>query len=282
MPWFRVDDGMPFNKKVVPIPRRRRKNALGLWMMCGCWSSFNHTDGLIPLHVIDEMGGTKREIDDLVDLAGLWSRVDGGYLHLNWAEYQPTRENTEAKKAGHAEQMRAWREAKKTRRDKGVIHHAPTTHITRDTSRDESVTSSRSDVFPSRPVSIPKSIGGISRANAHPREDDGDQPSATEQVLTEFGSWLTDNGQPRPPSAVNRQLALSVHQMLSEGIPAADIMAGLQAWQSKGGTGPGALPGFVHEVRSTPTGKSRRRTDPDPFEHLLAEADQLDQKGLTR
>ena len=116
MPWFRVDDGFSTNKKVLRIPRGRRAAAVGLWTLMGSWCARELTDGCFDSFMVEEIGGTQRQADDLVS-AGLWEPTDAGYLFPNWHEYQPTREDTEAKRDAARERMRTLRERSREQRE---------------------------------------------------------------------------------------------------------------------------------------------------------------------
>jgi hypothetical protein len=98
MAWFKVDDGFYTSHKVLQIPRENRHEAIGAWILVGAWSANKMTDGFIPNYVLDEFGVSKTSIDRLV-AAGLWDVADGGIVFHDWCDYQPTREQLEAKKS---------------------------------------------------------------------------------------------------------------------------------------------------------------------------------------
>lgn len=72
----------------------------------------------------------------------------------------------------------------------------------------------------------------------------------SETAQTVIAGWI-DSLNRRPPGQVIGQIAKHVGQMLSEGIPAEDVAAGLQAWQQKG-LHPSTLPSVVHELTNQP------------------------------
>jgi hypothetical protein len=96
MAWFKVDDGFHHSAKVLSIPRAIRAEALGAWILGGTWSADNMTDGFIPCPVLLDWPVSEEAVQALVD-AGLWDRVEGGIQFHDWCEYQPTREQLEAK-----------------------------------------------------------------------------------------------------------------------------------------------------------------------------------------
>ena len=96
MAWFKVDDGFYTSQKVMRIPRSIRNEAIGAWILIGTWSADKMTDGLIPDWVIAEFDVSMEVIDALFE-AGLWIATDDGIQYHDWAEYQPTKAQLEAK-----------------------------------------------------------------------------------------------------------------------------------------------------------------------------------------
>ena len=139
MPWFKVDDQLPMNPKVIGLPLE----ALGLWTICGAWSAAQLTDGFVPDRVVSAMLGShlsatlsttlsgtlssaakqdaKRPLDDPVQSlldAGLWMQVEGGYQYHDWGEFQPTKAAVEAPRKRMADIGRRGGKARTTRGDK--------------------------------------------------------------------------------------------------------------------------------------------------------------------
>jgi len=98
MAWFKVDDGFHHSAKVLSIPRDIRAEALGLWILAGTWSADNRTDGFIPKAVLIDWPISQEAVDALIQ-SGLWIRNDQGAQFHDWCDYQPTREQLEAKSA---------------------------------------------------------------------------------------------------------------------------------------------------------------------------------------
>lgn len=129
MPWFKVDDALPANHKVLSIPRGpRRLAAVGAWTLAGAWTAANLQEGKIPTAVVGELGISARAVLDLV-AAGLWLEVEGGYLMHDFLDYNPSAEQVRKDRADAAERQRRAREkAKASRRDSRVTHtvsHGP-------------------------------------------------------------------------------------------------------------------------------------------------------------
>lgn len=104
MPWFKVDDGFWRHPKVMDLP----DPAVALWAKAGSWSADQLTDGEVPKAALRLFNGKPKAADALVD-AGLWTPSARGWEFHDWAEYQPTREQVEAKREQTAERVRRWR-----------------------------------------------------------------------------------------------------------------------------------------------------------------------------
>lgn len=111
MTWFKVDDSFYDHPKVKAIPRVARKGAIFLWNQAGSWSCRYLTDGLVPDHMVDELGANGKDSAALVACT-LWERVPGGYLFHDWADYQFTREQVETERAAARERMMRKRRGK--------------------------------------------------------------------------------------------------------------------------------------------------------------------------
>ena len=108
MTWFKVDDHLHSHRKAM----RAGHEAMGLWVLAGSWSAAEESDGWVPSYVLPRLVGSDRAetLATVLVLAGLWSEgeQDGehGYLFRAWDEYQPTREQLEAKRADARDRMR--------------------------------------------------------------------------------------------------------------------------------------------------------------------------------
>lgn len=109
MPWFKVDDTLATHHKVV----RAGNTAMGLWVRAGSWSASQLTDGFVPTQMIGVLGGKPADARRLVE-AGLWHNTEGGYVFHEWARdgRQPTRAETEEKRAAWRERQRRARATK--------------------------------------------------------------------------------------------------------------------------------------------------------------------------
>jgi hypothetical protein len=108
MSWFKVDDKFHASKEVKSIPREQRVAAIGLWTLAGAWSSDHLSDGFIPTYMIEDFAASTDLADALVK-ATLWTKRRDGYTFRNWAKWQQTREEVEAKRAAVTERVRRHR-----------------------------------------------------------------------------------------------------------------------------------------------------------------------------
>ena len=86
MTWFKVDDQLAFNMKVLSAGNA----AMGLWVRAGSWSAAQLSDGVVPAPIVAALGGTPDDAAALVEV-GLWDAVDDGWAFHDWDEYQPTK-----------------------------------------------------------------------------------------------------------------------------------------------------------------------------------------------
>lgn len=92
MAWFKVDDAFLMSSKVLSIPRSIRMEAVGVWLSAGVWSAHEMKDGLVPAHVIEDLG-CRDEIREALIAAGLWVVAEKNAILIhNWGKYQPLKE----------------------------------------------------------------------------------------------------------------------------------------------------------------------------------------------
>jgi hypothetical protein len=126
VPWFRVDDGFHSHPKALATSLEAR----GLWATAGSWSSAHLTDGVVPDHVLESLGGTPELAEELV-ANGLWRRRKRSYVFHDFLSRNPSREAVENERKNAAERQRRRREAMSSRRDKDVTHAVSHTTPTR-------------------------------------------------------------------------------------------------------------------------------------------------------
>ena len=79
MPWFNVDDGLAFHRKVI----KAGNAAMGLWVRAGSYCAHQLTDGFVDADMVPSLG-TLKQAERLVS-AGLWIKVDGGFQFHEWS-----------------------------------------------------------------------------------------------------------------------------------------------------------------------------------------------------
>ncbi|MFF9554555.1 hypothetical protein ACF1DY_01805 [Streptomyces albus] len=110
MPWVRLDDRFPTNRKV----RLLSDGAFRLYVSAICWSAENLTDGRIKaaeLRLVADVRSAKKRADELVE-AGLWEPTDDGWLIHDYHEYQPTAARVHAERKAKTARQQRWREKK--------------------------------------------------------------------------------------------------------------------------------------------------------------------------
>lgn len=122
MPWFKVDDQFHASRKLNSIPKRHRLQAAGLWAITGSWASGQETDGFVPDYMIQVWSPTQKTVDSLVE-SGLWIRENNGFRFYSWLNYNPSKEDSDAKRAASKERMRQSRERNRRRTDGESDNH---------------------------------------------------------------------------------------------------------------------------------------------------------------
>jgi hypothetical protein len=174
MPWFKVDDDINSNYKMIGLSSA----ALALWLRTGAWAAKEMTDGFVPTHVIHHLC-PPADLDAVGELIerNLWELHpdrDGIQFH-DWAVYQPTREDVE-------ERRRQWRERQDRSRSRRDSRGESRSHgsVTRDRNSqryDQRRNGVTRDSRGSQGVPYPESPSGDSRRagagaeGAHPAED---------------------------------------------------------------------------------------------------------------
>src|SRR5260221_10877398 len=97
MPWFRLDDSFHSHPKVIAAGNE----AIGLFVRCGTYAAQHLTDGFIPEHVALLYGSPA--LADTLAKTKLWRRTRGGWQIPDYLDYNPSREDVEAKREIRAE-----------------------------------------------------------------------------------------------------------------------------------------------------------------------------------
>lgn len=92
--WVRVDSALASNHKVLALlSERGGDHALCVYIFALGHSGRQGLDGFVPEIALGLIHGRKRDADLLVSV-GMWRTVPGGFEVPDWAEYQPTGEES--------------------------------------------------------------------------------------------------------------------------------------------------------------------------------------------
>ena len=110
--WVRVDSALASNHKVLAlIAERGGDHALNVYIFALGHIARQGLDGFLPEIALGLIHGRKRDADMLVDV-GMWKQIPGGYEIPDWAEYQPSGEDSK-RRSEKAKKAAAARWAKK-------------------------------------------------------------------------------------------------------------------------------------------------------------------------
>ena len=96
--WFKVDDGLPFHRKIRAVlkghtKKRRDAATMGVWVLAGAWAGKHKTDGWVPEEELDRWDDDWESIAERLVASNLWhpAERDGepGYQFHEWFEHQP-------------------------------------------------------------------------------------------------------------------------------------------------------------------------------------------------
>lgn len=239
MTWFRVDDGFASHPKVIALQERKGwESSLALWMLGGVHCAQQLTDGAITAAAVKRLGCDPKAAENLV-ATGLWERTESGWQYHDWADHQPTREAVLSRRAASAERQRK-------ARDKHVSHAVTDAAVTRDATRDKSV----SHTTPTRPDPTRPVLG--ERDHAPPER----------MTWSDVLKLVNDaTGTLHNPSPKNRQACETIAAVQSpEDVRAAAAAMGKDGWARDHGGGPQHF--AEHFARYLAT--ARKPPPPDP------------------
>lgn len=184
MTWFKVDDGFYSHPKVLSIPRTIRAEALGTWALCGTWSCDKLTDGRIPIHMVEELGGTIEGAEALAAVR-LWKRDKTAYTFVNWSEWQYTREQVETNREHERKRKAAARAAKGgDRHDPAATSGDVPAGQVPDTSRTNAVSELP---VPSRPGPYPPDSSSMRPSSSKTEDEAVDNSDGLDACATRYG-----------------------------------------------------------------------------------------------
>lgn len=94
--WVRLDCQWPQNPKFLMLVEDKRFRAICVYMGGLSWSGGQGQNGFIPYYALAAIHGTRKEAGELVDVS-LWHVCEGGWQINDWAEYQPSTDEHEAR-----------------------------------------------------------------------------------------------------------------------------------------------------------------------------------------
>jgi hypothetical protein len=169
MTWFAVDDGFHGHKKLAALESGPSfAEAIALWTVTGSWCASQLTDGDVPRGQLRKLVpfDFDRAAAELVRVE-LWDATDGGYQFRDWAEYQPTKEEVEAKRSAAVSRSRKYRQRAKS----SVVTHDEHSDDARD------VRGTYAPPVPSRPVPEERERAEPSRAMSSFMDSYGPPPN---------------------------------------------------------------------------------------------------------
>jgi len=298
MPWFYVDDAFADSKPVMALDRVIRNEAVGLWVRCGAWSAKEETDGRVPLDIVKQFGGTPRVIRALHENAQLWVenspeswRDSREILFGNWAKWQKTRAENQARRKREAEKKSTWRAGKKGR--DYVATSQDSEMSTGDNTGDAAVDSESVSTGDSPGESTGESLYPdptrpdpliYSGNEEHSPNVGGDERGLSTPVNPSASRLVSTLVPPTVPSTVRAGLRIQASQLMNgDGLDSDVVAEALRRWLAKPGTGVGLLPHLAADVireRATPNPSGRNGSKLRGYAQLAAEVRAQEQAQL--
>ena len=124
MPWQKIDDQFGVSKKVIRIPRSRRQQCVGLWLLGLNYAGRALTDGLLEEHELDELGARATDVAELVRVE-LWhdhthgcdrcaTPPSGAIVIHDFLVYNPSRARVEAQREAERVRKASQRDKRRT------------------------------------------------------------------------------------------------------------------------------------------------------------------------
>ena len=119
MVWQRIDDQFGVSQKVIRIPRKRRQQCVGLWLLATNYSVRALTDGVLEAHELEELDARPTDIAELVRV-GMWHGPQhscgrcprppkGGVVIHDFLIYNKSRSQVEAEREKERVRKNAYR-----------------------------------------------------------------------------------------------------------------------------------------------------------------------------
>ena len=93
MSWVKIDDKAWCHPKFMALSA----SAVRLWLFALCWCNQHEQDGLVPAAIVKVLGGSKRDVTELVK-CGLWEVSGPNWSIHDFLKYQPSRAQRNAQR----------------------------------------------------------------------------------------------------------------------------------------------------------------------------------------
>lgn len=108
MAWVKLDDGFDEDQKVEGLSDR----AFRVYVSGLTYAARRLTDGAISAERARHLKATPKVVAELVD-AGLWRPKGLGFVINDFLDYNPSRDEVQARRKENAERLRKWRAEQK-------------------------------------------------------------------------------------------------------------------------------------------------------------------------
>ena len=268
MVWFKADDQLSRSKKVLMIPRRYRMQSMGLWILAGTWSAGELTDGFVPSHMLDELGGTAAQAKRLVE-SGLWSEVAGGFQFNSWSDFQPSSNDVRARRARDAERKQKAREEKR-RRSMQAADQGGSEGVRADAERTDRGVHAESTRSPQ----------SVRSTRPDPTRPD---PSLSMVTVSKQAKGSTARGEWAAAKNIPTELHSAANRALADGHPEQAILLAAQEWQIRPGhKTPGLLAPLIRDAETrleAEAGQQRKHDQAQARRDAIANCDMCDPNG---
>lgn len=123
MTWVKLDDKLPEHPKLLAAGDQ----AAWLFVSGLCWCARHLRNGRIPTEVLPRLTGFRKpaQLADRLVEAGLWERVDGGFLVHDYLDYQESEVDVKERRRATAARVAKHRAKRSSPQSNGVSNAAP-------------------------------------------------------------------------------------------------------------------------------------------------------------
>jgi hypothetical protein len=198
--------------------------AIGLWTVCRSYAAQHETDGYLAADIVREKVGRHGRgsrvvviAQELVD-AGLWEVAIGGWMIHDYADWNITKVQKDAKRVAAAERQRRHRKPPGSLTEASRAPHVP-------------LAQASEVIIPAQPVASRRDSRAIDvDVEREERLETSSLVARTAQTIV--ANWI-DHYPGKPPSRVLGQLAAEVKRLLDEGYPWDVVNAAVAEWHRR-------------------------------------------------